>query len=52
MGLLVGYDAGRELTARDRRTVQRIVADEPEGGYGFRDLIARVVSSESFATRH
>ncbi len=50
-GLLIEYGTGRELTARDRGAVQQIVADEPEGGYGFRDLIARVVSSESFATR-
>lgn len=50
-GLLIEYGTGRELTARDRGTVQQIVVDEPEGGYGFRDLIARVVSSESFATR-
>ena len=51
-GLLIEYGTGRELTSRDRRAVQQIVGDEPEGGYGFRDLIARVVSSESFATRH
>ncbi|MCZ0938638.1 MAG: DUF1585 domain-containing protein, partial [Caldilineaceae bacterium] len=51
-GLLIEYGTGRELTARDRRTVQQIVADEPKGGYGFRDLIARVVSSDAFATRH
>ena len=50
--LLIEYGTGRELTARDRRTVQQIVAEEPEGGYGFRDLIARVVSSDSFATRN
>ena len=51
-GLLIEYGTGRELTARDRRTVQQIVAEEPDGGYGFRDLISSVVSSESFATRH
>jgi len=50
-GLLIEYGTGRELTARDQRTVQQIVAEEPSDGYGFRDLIARVVSSEAFATR-
>lgn len=49
--LLIEYGTGRELSARDHHVVRRIVADEPEGGYGFRDLIARVVSSEAFATR-
>ena len=50
-GLLIEYGTGRELTARDRRTIQQLVANEPEGGYGFRDLIARVVSSDAFSTR-
>ena len=31
-GLLIEYGTGRELTARDRRMVQQIVVDEPEGG--------------------
>ena len=50
-GLLIEYGTGRELTAHDHHVVRRIVADEPTGGYGFRDLIAQIVSSEAFATR-
>ena len=49
--LLIEYGTGRELTAHDHHVVRRIVADEPTGGYGFRDLIAQIVSSEAFATR-
>ena len=50
-GLLLEYGTGRELTSQDRSTVREIVAAEPETGYGFQDLIARVVSSEPFAAR-
>jgi hypothetical protein len=50
-GLLIEYGTGRELTARDRRTVQQIAAEEPADGYGFRDLIVRVVASEAFQTK-
>ena len=50
-GLLIEYGTGRELTADDHHVVRRIVADEPTGGYGLRDLIAQIVSSEAFSTR-
>ncbi len=47
-GLLLEYSTGRELTAADRRVVNEIAAAEPDSGYGFRDLIGRVVQSEAF----
>ena len=50
-GLLLEYGTGRELTAEDRRIVDEIAAGEPEGGYGFRDLIGRVVDSEAFRSK-
>ena len=50
-GLLLEYGTGRELTVEDRRIVDEIAAGEPEGGYGFRDLIGRVVDSEAFRSK-
>ena len=50
-GLLLEYGAGREHTPADRLALDVIVAAEPEGGYGFRDLIASLVSSEAFRTK-
>lgn len=49
--LLLEYGAGRELDAEDRRAVSEIAAAEPDGGYGFQDLIARVVESPSFSRK-
>ena len=50
-GLLLEYAAGREPTRADRLALDAIVAAEPEGGYGFRDLIASLVASEAFRTK-
>ncbi len=48
-GLLLEYGTGRELGAADSRAVDRIAAAEPQGGYGFQDLIVSLVSSAAFA---
>ena len=48
---LLEYGTGHEPTAGDLRVVQEIVAAEPDGGYGFRDLIVAIVQSESFHAR-
>ena len=50
-GLLLEYATGREPDEADRIALDEIVAAEPEGGYGFRDLIARLAESEAFAVR-
>ncbi len=50
-GLLLEYGAGREPTRADRLALDVIVAAEPEGGYGLRDLIASLVASEAFRTK-
>ena len=50
-GFLLEYSAGRELTRSDRMELDSIVAAEPEGGFGFRDLIARVVASDAFRSK-
>ena len=49
--LLLEYATGRELDAADRLAVDGIVESEPEAGYGFQELIAGVVGSESFSRR-
>ncbi len=49
--LLLEYATGRELDAADRRAVVGIVESEPEGGYGFQELIAGVVGSEAFSRK-
>lgn len=49
--LLLEYGTGRELTSSDERAVDEIVAAEPAGGYGFQDLIARLVASEAFSQK-
>ena len=50
-GLLLEYGAGRELTHVDERIIGEIIAREPKGGYGFRELIAAVVASEAFSAK-
>lgn len=50
-GLLLEYGTGREPTRPDRMALDRIVAAEPDGGYGVRDLIARLVASDAFRTK-
>lgn len=50
-GLLLEYAAGREPTRADRLVLDAIVAAEPEGGYGFRDLITSLVASRAFRTK-
>jgi hypothetical protein len=42
---LVEYASGREPSAAEARVIDAIVAAEPEGGYGFQDLIQAVVQS-------
>lgn len=49
--LLLEYATGRELDAADRLAVDDIVESEPEGGYGFQELIAGVVGSEAFSRK-
>lgn len=49
--LLLEYATGRELDAADRLAVDGIVEGEPEGGYGFQELIAGVVGSEAFSRK-
>ena len=49
--LLLEYATGRELTSADELAVDEIVAAEPTGGYGFQDLIARLVASEAFSQK-
>ena len=49
--LLLEYATGRELDAADRLAVDGIVESEPKAGYGFQELIAGVVGSESFSRR-
>ena len=50
-GLLLEYATGREPTAVDRRVVDEIAEAEPPAGYGFQDLIGRVVESRAFRSR-
>ena len=49
--LLLEYGTGRELTSANELVVDEIVASEPRGGYGFQDLIARLVASEAFSQK-
>lgn len=49
--LLLEYATGRELDAEDRLVIDGIAEGEPEGGYGFQELIAGVVGSESFSRK-
>ena len=49
--LLLEYATGRELDAADRLAVDDIVESEPEGGYGFQELIAGVVGSKAFSRK-
>ncbi len=49
--LLLEYGTGRELNVGDERVVEEIVAEEPEDGFLFQDLIAKLVSSEAFTAR-
>ena len=48
---LIEYANGRELTAGELGVLETLVAEEPEGGYGLRDLIVAVVQSEIFLAR-
>lgn len=50
-GLLLEYGTGRDPTRADRLALDVIAAAEPEGGYGFRDLIASLVASKAFRTK-
>ncbi len=49
--LLLEYATGRKLTPADKEAVRTIVAEEPKEGYGLRDLVARLVTSEVFVAR-
>ena len=49
---LLEYSTGRtHLSSGDKRIVEQIVDNEPASGYGFQDLLVRVVDSESFQTK-
>ena len=48
---LLEYGTGRELSVGDRRIVRQIVEQEPEDGYGMRDLVLQIVESEAFQTK-
>ena len=49
---LLEYATGRtHLSSGDKRIVEQIVDNEPDEGYGFQDLLARIVQSESFQTK-
>ena len=50
-GLLLEYGTGREPNPADKRALDAILAAEPAGGYGFRDLISSLVGSEAFLTK-
>ena len=49
---LLEYATGRtHLSSSDKSIVEQIVAGEPAEGYGFQDLLALIVQSESFQTK-
>ena len=48
---LLSYATGRELTFRDDAEIKQIAADCAKQGYGLRDLITRIVSSNIFQQR-
>lgn len=50
-GLLLKYATGREPNSNDRRVLEIVVAEEPEEGYGFLDLVSKLVSSPAFARK-
>ena len=47
-GKLLSYATGRHLTTSDRPQIDRIVRDVAKADYGMRELILRVVASETF----
>lgn len=48
---LLEYGTGRKPSVGDRRVIDEIVAEEPDGGFGFQDLLVRVIQSEAFTTK-
>ena len=48
---LMIYALGRRLSFTDRGDIDSIVASAAKNGYGFRDLVKRVVASEAFHTK-
>lgn len=48
---LLTYGTGREMTFRDHSEMERISTEIAECGYGLRDLVKAVASSEVFARR-
>ena len=48
---LLTYGTGREMTFRDHPEMERIATEIAECGYGLRDLVTAVASSEVFANR-
>lgn len=48
---LTTYATGRKMTFRDQPEIQRIAATAKTNGYGLRDLIVEVASSETFRKR-
>jgi hypothetical protein len=45
------YATGRSMTFRDQPDIKRIAAESAKNGYGLRDLIHGVVTSETFHKR-
>ena len=48
---LLAYGTGRSMTFRDQVEIKKIVAASAEQGYGLRDLIKAVVTSNTFGKR-
>ena len=48
---LLIYGTGRKMTFRDHREIERIATEVAESGYGLRDLVTAVASSEVFGKR-
>ena len=48
---LLVYGTGREMTYRDHEEIAGIAMELAESGYGLRDLVVAVASSEVFAKR-
>lgn len=46
------YATGREMTIRDRPAIDRVTSNLKQSGYGLRDLVLEVVSSETFTATH
>ena len=48
---LLAYATGRSMTFRDQPEIKRIASESATSGYGLRDLILRVATSQTFRNR-